>query len=203
MSIYPVILSPVQSLPSKSHPFNSRRMKSIMNEQEVCSTMHGFAKMSARWDDLSDVMRRSMLVSIASLASVGALCLACTIYSLGMLGATWDRLPYKIRECFMNAANQRNMQDQTISNVVYGLSLLKASWATLEPEFRDVLLLNLAQEDAFLADVSQVTFLFSPLICFFVHFELLNDSLQLTLYHKHSTYQIRSGAWPKWTRPGT
>jgi hypothetical protein len=172
-------------------------MKSIMNEQEVCSTMHGFAKMSARWDDLSDVMRRSMLVSIASLASVGALCLACTIYSLGMLGATWDRLPYKIRECFMNAANQRNMQDQTISNVVYGLSLLKASWATLEPEFRDVLLLNLAQEDAFLADVSQVLFLF-----FHVHFELLNDS-QLTHYHKHSTYQIRSGAWPKWTRHGT
>jgi hypothetical protein len=172
-------------------------MKSIMNEQEVCSTMHGFAKMSARWDDLSDVMRRSMLVSIASLASVGALCLACTIYSLGMLGATWDRLPYKIRECFMNAANQRNMQDQTISNVVYGLSLLKASWATLEPEFRDVLLLNLAQEDAFLADVSQVLFLFIH-----VYFELFNDS-QLTHYHKHSTYQTRSGAWPKWTRPGT
>lgn len=156
--------------------------------------MHGFAKMSARWDDLSDAMRRSMLVSIASLASVGALCLACTIYSLGMLGATWDRLPYKIRECFMNAANQRNMQDQTISNVVYGLSLLKASWATLEPEFRDVLLLNLAQEDAFLADVSQVTssssfpshltecVLSSTILCCYTSFVLLPNDFSLVCF---------------------
>ena len=127
-----------------------------MNEQEVCSTLHGFAKMSARWDELSDAMRRSMLVSIASLASVGALCLACTIYSLGMLGATWDRLPHKIRESFMVSSTQRRMQDQTISNVIYGLSLLKSSWATLEPEFRDVLLKNLAEKDAFIADISQV-----------------------------------------------
>lgn len=127
-----------------------------MNEQEVCSTLHGFAKMSGKWDDLTDGMRRSMLVSIASLASVGALCLACTIYSLGMLGASWDRLPNKIRESIMNAANKRNMQDQTISNVIYGLSLLKASWATLEPEFREVLALHLAAEDAFSADISQV-----------------------------------------------
>ena len=49
------------------------------------------------------------------------------------------------------------MQDQTISNVIYGLSMLKASWATLEPEFREVLLKNLAAEDAFLADISQVS----------------------------------------------
>ena len=132
-------------------------MKLIMNEQEVCSTLHGFAKMSTRWDELSDGMRRSMLVSIASLSSVGALCLACSIYSLGMLGATWDRLPHKIRESFMLSATQRRMQDQTISNVIYGLSLLKASWATLEPEFRDVLLKNLAEKDAFIADISQVS----------------------------------------------
>lgn len=131
-------------------------MKLIMNEQEVCSTLHGFAKMSTNWDELSDAMRRSMLVSIASLSSVGALCLACTIYSLGMLGATWDRLPLRIRESMMISAGQRHMQDQTISNVIYGLSMLKASWATLEPEFREVLLKNLAAEDAFLADISQV-----------------------------------------------
>ena len=136
--------------------FTLIRMKLIMNEQEVCSTLHGFAKMSTNWDELSDAMRRSMLVSIASLSSVGALCLACTIYSLGMLGATWDRLPLRIRESMMTSAGQRHMQDQTISNVIYGLSMLKASWATLEPEFREVLLKNLAAEDAFLADISQV-----------------------------------------------
>jgi hypothetical protein len=131
------------------------RMKLIMNEQEVCSTLHGFAKMSAKWDDISDSMRRSMLVSIASLLSVGSLCLACSVYSLGMLGATWDRLPNKIRESFQESANARRMQDQTISNVVYGLSLLKTSWATIEDEFREVLLDNLAQSDAFKGDVSQ------------------------------------------------
>ena len=150
-------------------------MKLIMNEQEVCSTLHGFAKMSARWDELSDAMRRSMLVSIASLASVGALCLACTIYSLGMLGATWDRLPHKIRESFMVSSTQRRMQDQTISNVIYGLSLLKSSWATLEPEFRDVLLKNLAEKDAFIADISQVCKAFlSHSFCIF-RFVLGND----------------------------
>ena len=73
-----------------------------------------------------------------------------------MLGATWDRLPLRIRESMMTSAGQRHMQDQTISNVIYGLSMLKASWATLEPEFREVLLKNLAAEDAFLADISQV-----------------------------------------------
>ena len=56
----------------------------------------------------------------------------------------------------MVSSTQRKMQDQTISNVIYGLSLLKSSWATLEPEFRDVLLKNLAEKDAFIADISQV-----------------------------------------------
>ena len=131
-------------------------MKLTMNEQEVCSTLHGYAKMSAKWDYLSDNMRKNMLISIASLASVGALCLACSIYSLGTLGASWDRLPTRIRELFMITAGQRMMTDQTISNVIYGLSLLKAPWAALEPEFRDVLINSLAQKDAFSADISQV-----------------------------------------------
>ena len=43
--------------------------------------------------------------------------------------------------------------------MIYGLSLLKASWATLEPEFRDVLIRNLADSNAFNADISQVMIL--------------------------------------------
>ena len=89
---------------------NYSRVKLIMNEQEVCSTLHGIAKMNAGWLTIGDEVRRTILISIASLTSVGALCLACTIYSLGLMGATWEELPEKIRESFMQSAMQRRMQ---------------------------------------------------------------------------------------------
>jgi hypothetical protein len=100
-------------------------------------------------------MKRTMFVSIASLTSVGTLCLACSIYSLGLLGATWDDLPNRIKDCFMQSAKLRHMQDQTISNVIYGLGLLKVNWDELDKEFRDVLLENLGRIEAFQGNVPQ------------------------------------------------
>jgi hypothetical protein len=142
------------------------RVMTRMNDQEVCSTLHGFAKMNASWDGeetekngsgsarLMPELRKSMLVCIASLAEIGALCLACTVYSLGMLGATWERLPARIRYALMLAAKSCSLRDQTISNVIYGLSLLKVQWASLDTEFRDILLDSMSQKDAYAKDTS-------------------------------------------------
>lgn len=47
------------------------------------------------------------------------------------------------------------MKDQTLSNTIYGLGLLGVQWATLESEFRDVLVMALKEEAAFGRDVSQ------------------------------------------------
>jgi hypothetical protein len=40
---------------------NFERISNMMNEQEVCSSLHGLAKMDGRWYDLPEVLRRSIL----------------------------------------------------------------------------------------------------------------------------------------------
>jgi hypothetical protein len=132
------------------------RVMTVMNDQEVCSTLHGYAKMGAVWTDLPAQQRTVVFVAIASVAQVGELCLACSLYSLGLMGATWETIPGRIRHIFMRAAAREELKDQTISNVVYGLSLLKASWAGLEEDFRAVIASNLGAPDAFGHDVPQV-----------------------------------------------
>jgi hypothetical protein len=134
---------------------NFDRVKMNMNEQEVCSTLHGYAKMGAQWDQLPEYMKRIMLVSIAALSNIGSLCLACTVYSLGLLGATWDELPTRVKKSFLESSRQQKLHDQTIANVIYGLGMLKVDWEGLDKEFRDVLVESLGRSDVFGANMPQ------------------------------------------------
>jgi len=131
------------------------RIMTSMNDQEVCSTLHGYAKMGATWETLPHAQQKAIYVAIASLARVGELCLACSLYSLGMMGAQWDKIPHRIQHIFMRTAAREELRDQTISNVVYGLSLLKTSWASLDDSFRSVITDSLGRERAFGSDVPQ------------------------------------------------
>lgn len=55
-----------------------------MGQQELCSLMHGYAKMDAQWNvDLPPSLRQQILACIRSQGELGHICVACTIYALG------------------------------------------------------------------------------------------------------------------------
>jgi hypothetical protein len=50
---------------------------------------------------------------------------------LGLLGADWDLLPNKTRHGLISlTAGDISIKDQSLSNILYGLGLLKAQWYT-------------------------------------------------------------------------
>ena len=140
-----------------------RRVVMIMNDQEVCSTLHGFAKMNCEWDSLQSDLKTCIMLCVGlpdeqvKNRASRSLCLACSIYSLGLLGAEWSQLPSQIRYRLASFAIKEgtSMKDQTLSNIIYGFGLMQAQWATLEKELRDVILLTLEQPDSFARDISQ------------------------------------------------
>lgn len=142
-----------------------------LNEQEVCSTLHGFAKMQAKWEDIPQEIRFCLLEMTAQLAEMGSLCLACTVYSLGILEAKWADFPKRyvllcikstltlphyharvyvsnylcvcsIKALLVSSAGERPLEDQTMANVVYGFSLLGLSWGGMDTHMRQVGRLN-------------------------------------------------------------
>jgi hypothetical protein len=43
-----------------------------MNQQEVCSVMHGFAKMQAKWNEnISDDIKRYLMMGLINLVRTG------------------------------------------------------------------------------------------------------------------------------------
>jgi hypothetical protein len=121
-----------------------------INEQEVCSTVYGFAKMkNARWSELSPELRHALIELTGQLAAMGSLCLACTAYSFGVLGAQWSDLPERIQELLISSAAEVSLQDQTISNVVYGMSLLGVQWSEMDPRLRSTLMTSLRDPNVF------------------------------------------------------
>lgn len=62
------------------------------------------------------------------LSSDKSLCLACAVYSLGLLGADWASLPVETKEGLVSFSEGVSLRDQTLSNLLYGLGLLKVQW---------------------------------------------------------------------------
>eukprot|EP01041_Mallomonas_annulata_P011850 gene11850-24840_t len=134
---------------------NFNRMMTNMNQQELCSTLHGYAKMGLQWNTAPEYLTKTIISAIIQKADLEELCLACSVYSLGQMGASWDSLPNEIRYVFTKSSKDGVLFDQTMSNLVYGLSTLNAQWATIEPEFRDTIVRNLANPMVFSQDVPQ------------------------------------------------
>jgi hypothetical protein len=144
----------------KSFVDNFGRVCSKMNSQELCSSLHGFAKMQANWEsNVSSTLKKYILTSIVNLLRSGSLCLACTIYSLGLMQANWETLPQVFKDIFERAAHESRLRDQEISNTIYGLCLMQASWVSIGEDFRNSLLRDLSHEKAFAEDVPQVRLL--------------------------------------------
>jgi hypothetical protein len=131
------------------------RLSGDMLEQELCSCLHGLAKMEARWGDLPKTLQRAVFACITRLVSMNSVCLGCTIYSLGMLGARWESLPPEIAQHIVRTARARPLVDQTLSNALYGMSLMGAEWDTMDAALRETLLSNLAHPEAFRGDNPQ------------------------------------------------
>lgn len=131
------------------------RVSPWINEQEVCSCLHGLAKMNAQWSHLPEGLRTVLLSSAVALSELGSLCLACTIYSLGLLGARWEALPPQIGAHIVRTAQSRPLSDQTLSNTLYGLSLMGADWELVDPALRSAILSDLARPSVLSADHPQ------------------------------------------------
>jgi hypothetical protein len=131
------------------------RVSGEIQEQELCSCLHGLAKMEARWDDLPSAVHRAVFSCITRLVSMNSVCLGCTVYSLGMLGARWESLPPEIAQHIVRTARARPLADQTLSNALYGMSLMGAEWDSMDAALRETLLSNLAHPEAFRADNPQ------------------------------------------------
>ena len=141
----------------KSIVENFGRVSGKMNQQELCSSLHGFAKMQANWEtNISSTLKKYILTSILNLLRSGSLCLACTIYSLGLMQADWETLPQVFKDIFERSAHENRLRDQEISNTLYGLCLMQASWVSIGEDLRTSLLRDLSHEQAFAEDVPQV-----------------------------------------------
>jgi hypothetical protein len=120
--------------------YNFDRISNNLNEQEVCSTLYGIGKMETKWSKVSDHLRALILNSISNLSVYGSLCLGCSIYSLGLMEVDWYSLPENLVKSFYNLAIEKQLKDQTMSNVVYGLSAMQANWFTLDSNLRKLII---------------------------------------------------------------
>lgn len=127
-----------------------------MNPKEICSLMHGFAKMQANWEEnMSTELKKYFFTSIVNLARVDALCLPCVVYSMGLMKANWNFLPQSFRDVLAAAASTRSLRDQEISNTIYGLCLMQVTWVSLGDELRGTIVKSLSNDQAFAEDIPQ------------------------------------------------
>jgi hypothetical protein len=96
--------------------------------------------MGAKWETISPRLKDCILNSMLSQGEVGDLCLACSVYALGLMGATWEGLPEQLKAQMTASSEKLVLQDQMYSNVIYGLSLLGVNWDSLDPMFKNSLL---------------------------------------------------------------
>jgi len=80
---------------------------------------------------------------------------ACSTYSMGLLGAVWDELPSAFGHQITKATILKPLNDQQFSNTLYGLSLMQAKWVAFHPTMREALVNNLANTSVFQEDVPQ------------------------------------------------
>lgn len=72
--------------------------------------------------------------------------------------ANWDTLPLAMKELIVRAGKntQSKLRDQEISNTIYGLCLMQASWMSLGDDMRAIVLRSLRDEMVFSDDLPQV-----------------------------------------------
>ena len=132
-----------------------KRLCVVMSQQELCSFLHGLGKMTAEWPMLSSELRDTILESILVKQRLGRLCLACTVYSLGQMGAVWGELPDAIRSIVVASIESECLTEQTLANFIYGLNSMKAQWSVMEPRLTDSVIAHLKRPDAFRLPIAQ------------------------------------------------
>ena len=173
---------------------NYERVCSDVNEQELCSTMNGFARMNAEWDIIPLSLQRAFIVSISALDKINNLCLACTVYSLGLLKAKWSSLPMKLKETLVKAACSTSLKEQTLSNVFYGFGLLEVDWNSIDEKYQRILLNNLNNPSALAEKKSQhvantilgISKMNIPWSYLHGNFNNLTDNIQLAIQNAES-----------------
>eukprot|EP01038_Epipyxis_sp_PR26KG_P013231 gene13231-17731_t len=134
-----------------------KRYSMNMNEQEICSTLNGFAKMNATYNEISPDLVKTILICVTNQQEIARLCLACTVYSLGVLGFNWNDLPYHVRNMISKSCCSQPLREQIIANIIYGLCQLEAKWFDFDHEMRTALIENIENKESFLLGIPQHT----------------------------------------------
>jgi len=73
--------------------------------------------------------------------------------------ANWETLPANLKDLILIAGKNspNKLRDQEISNTIYGLCLMQASWMSVGDDMRSVLLRSLRDDMVFADDLPQVT----------------------------------------------
>lgn len=151
----------------------------LTQERDTSSIVYGIAKMNAKWSNLSPTIKWCILTALAKQGvrnidlsptfdpsddnilistiknrefeyiSMSGNLLSCCIYSLGVCGAVWTQLPSTFRNILISSLESCAIVDQTLSNIVYGFSLMKIDWYLSEESLRNVILNALSDPNAF------------------------------------------------------
>jgi hypothetical protein len=105
-------------------------------QPDVCAIFYGLANMQATWESMPRSLRTALDQMITNLSSYGAVCLACTTYSMGRFGMLWDSLSDQSKASLEFEITNYNLTGQTIANTIYGMGLMQAKWFELSPTIR-------------------------------------------------------------------
>jgi hypothetical protein len=132
-------------------------LSDVMIDAELCELLHGLAKMNAKWSEIDNRIVYSIYKTLIRLGKIDAICLTCTVYSLGMLEAGWENLPREVRMSLTGSITGQTLVDQALSNVIYGLSLMQVEWSTMDPLLRSSICRYLENDKALAVPIPQHT----------------------------------------------
>lgn len=139
---------------------------STLKEQPLSNLVHGLASMGAKWETLEEPIMDYLVKSLSQpdcLSGETTQHVANIIWGLGRMEARWQDLP---RDILFRAMTTSVMyhSDVELTQIVFGLSLLDASWHELGPDFAEMIADSLSEDRSGTEDnPSQVQYL--PHIC--------------------------------------
>lgn len=114
------------------------RLGKVLNKEDICLATNGLANMKIVWSEMSPQFQNNYISSLSSMAQIdSAVSISCLIYSWGMMNIPLEEFCTKIQgptllsvvtEESSNRGQLFDFDDQAVSNILYGLSLLNANF---------------------------------------------------------------------------
>ena len=109
----------------------------IMSDRTVANSLYGLSLMGVSWGKMDSRLRSALLKALSrpQVFAADVTQHVCNAYwALGKMGAAWQLLPTQVLEQSLLRC-VHDFKAQELSNSVYGLAIMHASWEELSPEF--------------------------------------------------------------------